>query len=226
MYTFDPLHLPGGWSVWLHPRRYAALIEALCADKSTDADRIAILEKILAEQRRDSAAMAMEKTELAAKLTDAQRETDFLQRELEKTREMLDEAGSVDRKLDEFSAQLEGFENLKRKYEKTIRTLRLQLRDARSTIKALSGEVFDNELSALPSATTRKSATHTDPTHIPADKATAGSGAENAPQTPAADDIEDSPAVVPKIVFSRTAPKKTSPRDDDSDWLLTLPPDV
>ena len=150
MFTFDPLHLPGPWRVWLRPGRYAALIADLCADKSGDADRIETLERLLSEQRKEAARLATEKMELATKLMEERQHGHFLERELAKTKDLLEEAGDVDRALNEFSAQLEGVENMKKQYIKTIRTLKLQLRDARSTIRALSGEDLDNELTALP----------------------------------------------------------------------------
>ena len=144
MFTFDPLHLPGPWRVWLRPGRYAALIADLCADKSGDADRIEPLGRRLSEQRKEAARLATEKMELATKLMEERQHGHFLERELAKTKDLLEEAGDVDRALNEFSAQLEGVENMKKQYIKTIRTLKLQLRDARSTIRALSGEDLDN----------------------------------------------------------------------------------
>ena len=135
MFTFDPLHLPGPWRVWLRPGRYAALIADLCADKSGDADRIETLERLLSEQRKEAARLATEKMELATKLMEERQHGHFLERELAKTKDLLEEAGDVDRALNEFSAQLEGVENMKKQYIKTIRTLKLQLRDARSAAK-------------------------------------------------------------------------------------------
>ena len=202
MFTFDPLHLPGPWRVWLRPGRYAALIADLCADKSGDADRIETLERLLSEQRKEAARLATEKMELATKLMEERQHGHFLE-----------EAGDVDRALNEFSAQLEGVENMKKQYIKTIRTLKLQLRDARSTIRALSGEDLDNELTALPG---RTAAT------IPA----APKNETPEPKENVNADIEDDLKPGTPIIFGRTASPASGDREapDDTDWLLPLPP--
>lgn len=214
MFTFDPLHLPGPWRVWFRPGRYAALIADLCADKSGDADRIATLERLLSEQRKETARLATEKMDLATKLMEERQRAHFLERELEKTKGLLEEAGDVDRALNEFSAQLEGVENMKKQYIKTIRTLKLQLRDARSTIRALSGEDLDNELTALPTGRSASSMPSVPREETPA------------PQENVNADIEDDLSPGKPIVFGRTANPDTGDREnpDDTDWLLPLPP--
>lgn len=212
MFTFDPLHLPGPWRVWFRPGRYAALIADLCADKSGDADRIATLERLLSEQRKETARLATEKMDLATRLMEERQHGHFLERELAKTKDLLEEAGDVDRALNEFSAQLEGVENMKKQYIKTIRTLKLQLRDARSTIRALSGEDLDNELTALPG---RTAAT------IPA----APKNETPEPKENVNADIEDDLKPGTPIIFGRTASPASGDREapDDTDWLLHLP---
>lgn len=214
MFTFDPLHLPGPWRVWFRPGRYAALIADLCADKAGDADRIETLERLLSEQRKEAARLATEKMELATKLMEERQRAHFLERELEKTKGLLEEAGDVDRALNEFSAQLEGVENMKKQYIKTIRTLKLQLRDARSTIRALSGEDLDNELTALPTGRSASSMPSPPREETPA------------PQENVNADIEDDLSPGKPIVFGRTANPDTGDREnpDDTDWLLPLPP--
>lgn len=214
MFTFDPLHLPGPWRVWFRPGRYAALIADLCADKSGDADRIATLERLLSEQRKETARLATEKMDLATRLMEERQHGHFLERELAKTKDLLEEAGDVDRALNEFSAQLEGVENMKKQYIKTIRTLKLQLRDARSTIRALSGEDLDNELTALPTGRSASSMPSAPREETPA------------PQENVNADIEDDLSPGKPIVFGRTASHDSGDREkpDDTDWLLPLPP--
>lgn len=211
MFIFDPQNLPGAWNVWCHPKRYANLIAALCDDKSSDADRISSLEKVLDGLRREAAAVSTEKTDLATRLVDKTRENEDLRRQIECLKARLEEAGDIESKLDEFSLQLEGIERMKKNYEDRIRTLRLQLRDARSTIKALSGEDIDNELSALvtPGAAPAPPEVYTpSPSAAPA---------------PADTDLEDTD---PKpIIFGQ--PDSSDHSDfSDTDWLRPLPKNI
>ena len=134
---------------WLHPARTARELAEAQASLRDNAERLSALGSALEALRRDMATRDTEVTSLALRLTNAQTRIVCLQEDLRQAYIKMEDNEEVTRRMDELDRRLAGFEKVKREYEKTIAELRSRLADARSTIRTLTGEDIDNELTDI-----------------------------------------------------------------------------
>lgn len=134
---------------WLHPSRTARELAEAQASLRDNAERLSALGSSLEALRRDMATRDAEVTSLALRLTNSQTRIVCLQEDLRQAYIKMEDNEEVTRRMDELDRRLAGFEKVKREYEKTIAELRSRLADARSTIRTLTGEDIDNELTDI-----------------------------------------------------------------------------
>lgn len=126
------------WRVWLHPGRAVEVIDnAEIMEnelrRNLEAEALAI-----EEIRTEAAETAGERDSLKVRLENAENEVALLRRELAESRRReselkseLEEHEDVEKQLQAFDEKLKKFTDLKNDYEKKIRSLEAQLRDAR-----------------------------------------------------------------------------------------------
>lgn len=134
---------------WLHPSRTARELAEAQASLRDNAERLSALGSSLEALRRDMATRDAEVTSLALRLTNSQTHIVCLQEDLRQAYIKMEDNEEVTRRMDELDRRLAGFEKVKREYEKTIAELRSRLADARATIRTLTGEDIDNELTDI-----------------------------------------------------------------------------
>lgn len=214
------------WRVWFHPRR---ALGAINDAEAMEADYEKRLEESLAlieEQKKECARLTNEVSELSRRCLESESLLAETQRQLNVALNELADQESVDKKLEEFNRMLVGVEDMKRSYEKRIRTLEARLRDEkkRSGREDASDiiEPIDMKVKATPiyrATSSRVSATEsvTPKSQIPSDEEVF---------TPL---VEDFPDPRPsRIIISDNKPTVGSDgkRRDSDDWLLELPPDL
>lgn len=159
-----------GWNVWCHPKEYRDELiatreslgetqaelevcrEALAAKEEECVklqETLAKRESQIIDSRKENVELTSEKADLALKLAKAESTIMTLTDQLIKTRRELDENRILEKDMEEFAVNFEKALEMKKEYEKRIQDLRLRLRDAKSTIRMLSGEDNENELSVI-----------------------------------------------------------------------------
>lgn len=150
-------HIISPMKVWLRPRHYARKLEDAFERQAQDAKRFSHLDSIIESQRRDAAVLSTEKIQLATRLSERDYEISTLRIELKETRMQLSEIGDVDARMKEVEETLTRFEMMKKRYEKRIEDLEMRLRDTKETLRVLTGEDPENELSIIDMASSSPS---------------------------------------------------------------------
>lgn len=143
------------WRVMLHPVNHLRELEQANAARREDAETIATLTASLESLQRTLAARDKEMVRLATELSKSRSVAQELQDDLRKAYADLEDSREVDRRLTEFEEKLSQFQNLRHKYERTIENLRSEIRDKKHTIRVLTGEDVDNELTTIDLQTSR-----------------------------------------------------------------------
>lgn len=214
------------WRVWFHPRRALGAINDAEAMEADYEKRLAEALALIEEQKKECARLTNEVSELTRRCVVSEASLSETRRRLNDALDELADHESVDAKIEEFNKMLEGVEEMKRSYEKRIRTLEARLRDEkkRSGREDASDiiEPIDMKVKATPiyrATSSRVSATKsvTPKSQIPSDEEVF---------TPLVEDIPDHRP--PRIIISDDKPAVGSDgkRRDSDDWLLELPSDL
>lgn len=197
------------WRVWLHPHRALDAINEAEAMENDYEKRLEEALALIGEQKKECARLTNEVSELSRRCVANEAALSDTRRRLSAALDELADHESVDKKIAEFNKMLEGVEEMKRNYEKRIRTLEARLRDE----KKRSGR---DDASDILEPIDMKAKDHY--------KKPAVAKPENI-----ALHFEEQPKQrQPRIVITDDKPIHTDDgkRRDSDDWLLELPPDL
>lgn len=214
------------WRVWLHPRR---ALDAINSAEVMESDYERRLEEALAlieEQKKECARLTNEVSELSRRCVVSEASLAETRRRLSAALDELADQKSVDSKIEEFNKMLVGVEDMKRNYEKRIRTLEARLRDEkkRSGRDDASDIIEPIDMKAKDVPSSRSASSRNSSSGSASSRGRTSSNDETF--TPRVEDIPEPKP--PRIIISDDKPVVTSDgkRRDSDDWLLELPPDL
>lgn len=214
------------WRVWLHPHRALDAINDAEVMESDYERRLKEAIALIEEQKKECARLTNEVSELSRRCVESENSLADTRRQLKAALDELADQKSVDSKIEEFNKMLEGVEDMKRNYEKRIRTLEARLRDEKKRSgREDSSDIIDtidmkgNAPSAYRTSSPRSSSSGT----ASSQSRTSSNDETFAPRV--VDTPEPKP---PRIIISDDKPAINSDgkRRDSDDWLLELPPDL
>lgn len=214
------------WRVWLHPHRALDAINEAEAMENDYEKRLEEALALIGEQKKECARLTNEVSELSRRCVANEAALSDTRRRLSAALDELADHESVDKKIAEFNKMLEGVEEMKRNYEKRIRTLEARLRDEK---KRSGRDDASDILEPIDMKAKRAPVYHSASSRVSSSKPTS-------PQRPIPSDaevftpiIEDVPERKPlRIIINDDKPaiKSDGKRRDSNDWLLELPPDL
>ena len=218
------------WRVWLHPRRALGAIIGAEAMESDYEKRLEEALALIEEQKKECARLTNEVSELTRRCVASEASLAQTRQRLNAALDELADQKSIDSKIAEFNAMLEDVENMKRNYEKRIRTLEARLRDEkkRSGREDTSDIIEPIDMKANDTPAFRPS--YRPSAQRASAKAAASQSHKATPEEEVfAPHVEDIPETKPpRIIINDDKPAvtKDGKRRDSDDWLLELPPDL